>query len=150
MEELSRDIPALVAFAGNDLAPAAGDRALPDRARRYRRETRWSNKWMWSIRWAGGFESRHELRRPVCSYEQLDDFEPLRARLGELRRAGWRSPRIAEQLNEEGFRTPKQRAGIHRRSGSQAVSASGGWYAGTKRNGPYNHRSGRRMPWQGG
>ena len=62
-----------------------------------------------AIRWAGGFESRHELRRPVCSYEQLDDFGPLMARLGELRRAGWRSPRIADQLNKEGFSTPKQR-----------------------------------------
>jgi DNA invertase Pin-like site-specific DNA recombinase len=61
------------------------------------------------IRWAGGFESRHALRRPVWAYEQLDDFERLRARLGELRRAGWRSPRIAAQLNAEGFQTPKQR-----------------------------------------
>ena len=60
------------------------------------------------IRWVGGFESRHALRRPVWAYEQLDDFERLWARLGELRRAGWRSPRIAAQLNEEGFRTPKQ------------------------------------------
>jgi DNA invertase Pin-like site-specific DNA recombinase len=62
-----------------------------------------------AIHWAGGFESRHELHRPVCCYEQLDDFEQLLARLGELRRAGWRAPRIAEQLNAEGFRTPKQR-----------------------------------------
>jgi DNA invertase Pin-like site-specific DNA recombinase len=62
-----------------------------------------------TIRWAGAFESHHVLRRTVCCYEQLDDFEPLLARLTELRRAGWRSPRIAEQLNSEGFRTPKQR-----------------------------------------
>src|SRR5271166_4412370 len=61
------------------------------------------------IRWAGGFESRHALRRPVWAYEQLDDFERLRARIAELRRAGWRSPRIAAQLNVEGFQTPKQR-----------------------------------------
>ena len=61
------------------------------------------------IRWAGGFESRHSLRRPVWAYEQLDDFERLRARIGELRRAGWRAPRIAAQLNAEGFQTPKQR-----------------------------------------
>ena len=61
------------------------------------------------IRWAGGFQSRHEQRRPVWAYEQLDDYEPLMSRVGELRRAGWRSPRIAEQLNVEGFRTPKQR-----------------------------------------
>jgi hypothetical protein len=62
-----------------------------------------------TIRWAGGFESRHQLRRPVMSYEQLDDFERLLARVRDLRRAGWRAPRIAEQLNTEGFRTPKQR-----------------------------------------
>jgi len=61
------------------------------------------------IRWAGGFESRHKMHRPVWRYEQLDEFEPLLARLGELRRAGWRAPRIAKQLNTEGFRTPKQR-----------------------------------------
>ena len=64
---------------------------------------------MW--RFAGRAASRAgtNLRRPVCSYEQLDDFGPLMDRLGELRRAGWRSPRIADQLNKEGFSTPKQR-----------------------------------------
>ncbi len=86
-----------------------------------------------AIRWAGGFESRHELRRPVWSYEQLDDFEPLLARLGELRRAGWRAPRIAEQLNAEDFRTPKQRGpftgdvvrGLFPRLGLDAQGQSG-------------------------
>ena len=61
------------------------------------------------IQWAGGFESRHELRRAVWTYEQLDDSKELLDRLGELRRAGWRSPRIAAQLNAEGFRTPRQK-----------------------------------------
>jgi len=61
------------------------------------------------IQWAGGFESRHELDRPAWSYEQLDDFRELSARVEELRSAGWRSPRIAAQLNAEGFQTPKQR-----------------------------------------
>jgi DNA invertase Pin-like site-specific DNA recombinase len=62
-----------------------------------------------AIRWAGGFQSRHELCRTVWCYEQLDNYEALLARLGALRRAGWRAPRIAEQLNAEGFQTPKQR-----------------------------------------
>ena len=62
-----------------------------------------------AIRWAGGFQSRHELCRTTWCYEQLDNYEVLLARLGALRRAGWRAPRIAEQLNAEGFRTPKQR-----------------------------------------
>jgi DNA invertase Pin-like site-specific DNA recombinase len=61
------------------------------------------------IRWAGGFQSRHELCRTTWCYEQLDNYKELLARLGALRRAGWRAPRIAEQLNAEGFRTPKQR-----------------------------------------
>ena len=70
-----------------------------------------------SIRWAGGFESRHNLRRPVSAYEQLDDFDRLSDRVAELRRAGWRSTRIAAQLNAEGFQTPKKRRGIHSRRG---------------------------------
>jgi len=61
------------------------------------------------IRWAGGFESRHDFRRPAFAYEQLDDFDRLCDRVAELRRAGWRSPTIAAQLNAEGFQTPKQR-----------------------------------------
>jgi hypothetical protein len=65
-----------------------------------------------TFRWAGGFESRHEMRRPVAAYEELDDFEQLLVRLGEMRRAGWRSPRIAAQLNAEGSQTPKQCGGF--------------------------------------
>jgi DNA invertase Pin-like site-specific DNA recombinase len=111
LQELSRDIPALWHAPGTtarerkeivrcliervEIAKSAADQHVEV-----------------VIRWAGGFESRHELRRPVGAYEQLDDFERLRARLDELRRAGWRSPRIAEQLNAEGFQTPKQRGGF--------------------------------------
>ncbi len=62
-----------------------------------------------AIGWAGGFESRQRFRRPVGDYARLDDLEKLMTRLGELRRAGWRAPRIAEQLNTEGFHTPRQR-----------------------------------------
>ena len=55
------------------------------------------------------------------------------ARLGELRRAGWRSPRIAAQLNAEGFQTPKQRGaftadvvrGLFRRVASGTQRRSG-------------------------
>jgi DNA invertase Pin-like site-specific DNA recombinase len=61
-----------------------------------------------AIQWAGGFESRHQLRRSVNTYKRLDNAENLLARIGELRRAGWRSPRIAEQLNSEGFERPKR------------------------------------------
>ena len=94
--------------AGNNCTREEGHRALPDRAHRDCRQRKEQQVDI-LIRWVGGFESRHILRRPVCAYEQLDDFERLRARIGELRRAGWRSPRIAAQLNAEGFQTPKQR-----------------------------------------
>jgi DNA invertase Pin-like site-specific DNA recombinase len=85
------------------------------------------------IRWAGGFESRHRQRRPVWAYEQLDDYQRLLERIGELRRAGWRSPRIAAQLNAEGFQTPKQRGaftedvvrGLFRRVASLAHAEGG-------------------------
>jgi DNA invertase Pin-like site-specific DNA recombinase len=60
------------------------------------------------IHWAGGVESGKTLLRPVGNYENLDDYERMLERLGELRRAGWRSPRIAAQLNMEGFHTSKQ------------------------------------------
>lgn len=62
------------------------------------------------IRWAGAFESRHCLRRPVSAYEQLDDYDRLCDRIGELRQGGRRSTEIAAQLNAEGFETPKQHA----------------------------------------
>ena len=65
-----------------------------------------------TFRWAGGFESRHEIHRPVAAYEELDNFDQLLVRLGEMRRAGWRAPRIAAQLNAEGFQTPKQCGGF--------------------------------------
>jgi DNA invertase Pin-like site-specific DNA recombinase len=111
LEDLSRDIPGLLR------APETTSRqrqeivrCLIERVTIARSPT--EQQVYVAIRWAGGHESRHEMRRTVCSYEQLDDFEPLRARLAELRRAGWRSPRIAEQLNLEGFRTPKQCAGF--------------------------------------
>jgi hypothetical protein len=65
-----------------------------------------------AIRWAGGFESRHQFRRDAYQYHQFPDVCQLLSRIAELRGAGWRSPRIAEQLNAEGFKTPKQCRGF--------------------------------------
>ncbi len=56
-----------------------------------------------TIRWAGGLESRHEIRRPVKKYEQLSNYEALRDRMVAMRRAGMTTTAIAEQLNREGF-----------------------------------------------
>jgi hypothetical protein len=61
-----------------------------------------------SIRWAGGFVSRHGLARAVQCYEQLADYPRLRARIAELRAAGKSMAAVAESLNREGFHPPKR------------------------------------------
>lgn len=60
-----------------------------------------------SIRWAGGFVSRHELVRPVRRYDQMRDFPQLMGRLEELRREGCGIPRMTARLNAVGFRPTK-------------------------------------------
>lgn len=63
-----------------------------------------------TIHWAGGFESQHEQTRPVARYDQLTDYPRLVARILELRTDGHTNGRIAEVLNQEGFRPPKRRS----------------------------------------
>jgi DNA invertase Pin-like site-specific DNA recombinase len=65
-----------------------------------------------TIHWAGGYESQHEIVRPVNRYEHLRDLEPLLDRAQELRESGQSIPQIAEQLNAEGFHTPTGRGRI--------------------------------------
>jgi DNA invertase Pin-like site-specific DNA recombinase len=65
-----------------------------------------------TIRWAGGYESQHEITRPVRRYEHLQDLEPLLDRAAELRTRGQTIDQIAEQLNAEGFHTPMGRGPI--------------------------------------
>ena len=60
-----------------------------------------------TVRWAGGVETQHVLRRPVMGYEQLSDYESLRDRVLELRKSGCSSARIAEELNRAGHRPPR-------------------------------------------
>jgi DNA invertase Pin-like site-specific DNA recombinase len=60
-----------------------------------------------TIHWAGGFASRHEVRRPVGDYDRLRDFPRLRARIAELRSEGKTSRQIADCLNAEGFHPPR-------------------------------------------
>lgn len=64
------------------------------------------------IQWAGGYESQHEIVRPVRRYEQLRDLEPLLDRAQELRQSGHTMNQIAEQLNSEGFHSPTCRGRI--------------------------------------
>lgn len=65
-----------------------------------------------TIHWAGGYESQHEIVRPVRRYEHLRDLEPLLDRAQELRESEHTIRQIAEQLNAEGFHTPTGRGRI--------------------------------------
>ena len=60
------------------------------------------------IHWSGGFISQHELLRSVRYYEQTADYERLMTRTDELVELGTCYSKIAEHLNQEGFRPAKQ------------------------------------------
>ncbi|KOX59593.1 hypothetical protein ADL19_05040 [Streptomyces purpurogeneiscleroticus] len=53
--------------------------------------------------WAGGRETTHRFVRPVRWTDQLSRGPVLRARIGELARAGQRPPTIARTLTSEGW-----------------------------------------------
>lgn len=78
-----------------------------------------------TIRWAGGLESRHEVRRPVQKYEQLSNYGALRDRMVELRRGGSTTSEIAEQLNREGFHPPRGPARFNRHVVNQFLTRQG-------------------------
>ena len=58
--------------------------------------------------WAGGFETRHKLVRPVGRYEQLSYYEELLTRIETLRQENHTWTEVAEVLNREGYRPPKR------------------------------------------
>lgn len=62
-----------------------------------------------AIHFTGGFVSHHELQRPVARYEQLHDYKKLLERIEALAEQKQTAPKIAEQLNAEGWRPPKRR-----------------------------------------
>jgi len=60
-----------------------------------------------TVQWAGGFQSRHEARRHVQSFSQLDGSEALAKRIQQLYDEGYPLSEIAKQLNDEGYRPAK-------------------------------------------
>jgi hypothetical protein len=60
-----------------------------------------------ALRWIGGYESRHEVRRPVSSYRRLQDGDRVLARVRELKQQGLPHAEVARRLNAEGFRGPR-------------------------------------------
>jgi DNA invertase Pin-like site-specific DNA recombinase len=59
--------------------------------------------------WAGGYESRHEIRRSVRSYSQLEDHKRIVARVLQLREQGCSHGEVAQQLNAEDYHAPQGR-----------------------------------------
>jgi len=57
--------------------------------------------------WSGGFESRHEARRRVQSFHQLDAAKSLGQRIQQLYDEGYPLSEIARQLNAEGYHPAK-------------------------------------------
>lgn len=66
-----------------------------------------------TIHWAGGHASRHEVSRRVLRFEQLRQYPALRDRMVELREAGWTARQIAEELDRQGFRSPRNRTAFN-------------------------------------
>ena len=62
-----------------------------------------------TIVWHGGVTTRHQVARPVGSYEQLKDFRRLTERINELHREGLHLGQIAARLNSGGFVPPRRR-----------------------------------------
>ena len=60
-----------------------------------------------TVGWLGGCTSRHELSRPVLSYQQMENHEQLLARLRQLRESGLSFTEVAARLNAEGFHPSK-------------------------------------------
>ncbi|MDR3621675.1 MAG: hypothetical protein P4L85_20150 [Paludisphaera borealis] len=69
----------------------------------------------------GGFTSRHEVVRPVSSYEQLRDLAKLMDRTAALRYEGPNTAQIADALNQEG--SARRRGGAD----SSPTSSASSW-----------------------
>ena len=78
-----------------------------------------------SIRWQGGYESRHGACRSVWRFEQLHNFDQLLKRAAELRQNGNSSRCVAGILNAEGFRSPTVGRGFSADSVNQLLSRAG-------------------------
>ena len=62
-----------------------------------------------TIVWQGGMETKHQVSRPVGSFEQLKDYRKLTERIRDLHAAGLHHFQIADALNREGFTPPRRR-----------------------------------------
>jgi DNA invertase Pin-like site-specific DNA recombinase len=59
------------------------------------------------LRWAGGYQSRYEIRRRVSSYSRLRDGDQVLARVIALKQQGLPHGEVARCLNAEGYQAPR-------------------------------------------
>jgi DNA invertase Pin-like site-specific DNA recombinase len=59
------------------------------------------------LHWAYGTVTEHRITRPVHGWKHVIGAKDLWQRVKEWQTAGWTSRRIAEELNKEGYRTPR-------------------------------------------
>lgn len=55
------------------------------------------------IRWAGGFESRHRIHKPVQQFEWLESASEIRELIERGKREGKTHGEVSEELNREGY-----------------------------------------------
>jgi DNA invertase Pin-like site-specific DNA recombinase len=60
-----------------------------------------------AIRWAGGYESLHEIRRMVSSYHGMAAGTVVLRRVSELKEMGLPHSEVARRLEKEGYRSPR-------------------------------------------
>jgi hypothetical protein len=74
-----------------------------------------------TIHWKGGYNSQHEVIRPVRSRRQLRDGDRLQQRVKELHGQGQTTAAIAARLTTEGFSPPRSRGAYSKEQVSQLV-----------------------------
>jgi hypothetical protein len=97
-----------------------------------------------AIHFAGGFISRHELRRPIGRWDQLPEYPQLLRRLKALADGQRTAGQIAERLNEEGWHPPKIRETFNAPMVQMLLERSG---LHGKRPGARRHELLRRHEW---
>jgi DNA invertase Pin-like site-specific DNA recombinase len=58
-----------------------------------------------AIHWTGGFESRHEIRRAVGKFTQLESCDAIRDQIVAFKRLGWTHAEVAMRLNADHHRS---------------------------------------------
>jgi len=85
------------------------------------------------VHWAGAHETHTRVQRPVGKLVQLREHTALLDALRQLRREGYSSREIADQLNAAGWRTPTQRNRFNERLVRAMVARHGAVPKGPRR-----------------